>query len=296
MILENEATLTEAVLAAMSRTPDARLREIAAAFVRHSHAFVRDVRPTDAEFEAGLQLLNRIGQTTNDTHNEAVLTADVFGISSLICLLNNTLDSGATPSALLGPFWRGAPPHCRLGDNIARSDTPGPPLFVSGVVRAVEGEPLAGAEVDVWHASPIGLYENQDPEQEDMNLRGVFTTDAEGHFHFRSVRPAPYPVPTHGPVGDVLRAQGRYPYRPAHVHFMITKPGYKTLVTQVFADDSEYLTTDVTFSVIRAIVGHYKLHEQETPPAPDVDGPFYTLDFEFALEAGPTRIPTPPIS
>ena len=295
MVIEQESEVTGAVEAAMAATPDARLREVMAAFVRHSHAFLREVRPTEDEFEAGLRFLVGIGQATSDVKNEVVLAADVLGISTLVGLLNNPLGCGQTAAALLGPFWRANAPHYPLGANLVQSSTPGAPLFVSGVVRDLEGNPIAGAAVDVWHASPIGLYENQDPEQAEMNLRGLFTTDAEGRLHFRSVRPAGYPVPTDGPVGDLLRAQRRHPYRPAHIHFMITKPGFKTLITQIFADDADHLQTDVTFSVIRSIVGAYVRHDGEAAPAPDVHGPFYTLDYDFVLERGEMRIPVPPI-
>ena len=295
MVIEQESEVTGAVEAAMAATPDARLREVMAAFVRHSHAFLREVRPTEDEFEAGLRFLVGIGHATTDVKNEVVLAADVLGISTLVGLLNNPLGCGQTAAALLGPFWRANAPHYPLGANLVQSSTPGAPLFVSAVVRDLEGNPIAGAAVDVWHASPIGLYENQDPEQAEMNLRGLFTTDAEGRLHFRSVRPAGYPVPTDGPVGDLLRAQRRHPYRPAHIHFMITKPGFKTLITQIFADDADHLQTDVTFSVIRSIVGAYVRHGGGPAPAPDVDGPFYTLDYDFVLERGEMRIPIPPI-
>jgi uncharacterized integral membrane protein (TIGR00698 family) len=169
-------------------------------------------------------------------------------------------------------------------------------IFGGGIINAGVSAVLSGAQVDVWHASPVGPYENQESRARGHELARGLHDRCAGALPFRSVRPAGYPVSTHGPIGDVLRAQCRETYRPAHVFIVITKPGYKTLVTQVFADDAEYLTTDVTFSAIRAIVGHYKLHERGTPPAPDVDGPFYTLPFEFALDAGETRIPTPPIS
>jgi catechol 1,2-dioxygenase len=181
------------------------------------------------------------------------------------------------------------------GGSIVRSSTSGEPMFFTGTVVDKAGRPIAQAEVDVWHASTVGLYENQDPEQAEMNLRGLFTTDEEGRYYFRSVRPAGYPVPVDGPVGDLLRAQLRHPYRPAHIHFMITKPGFKTLITQIFADDADHLETDVTFSVIRSIVGHYALHESGPAPAPDVEGPFYTLQYDFVLEPGEMRIPIPPI-
>lgn len=298
MLIEHESEVTEAVVEAMARTPDARLREVMAALVRHTHAFVREVWPSEDEFEAGMRFLVALGQGTTDKTNEVVLAADILGISSLVGLLNHPMSHGQTAAALLGPFWRRNAPRYELGASLVRSPTPGAPMFVSGVVRDLDGRPVAGADVDVWHASPVGLYECQDPEQAEMNLRGMFTTDAEGRFHFRSVRPSGYPVPTDGPCGDLLRAQLRHPYRPAHLHFMITKPGFETLITQIFSDDSEHLETDVTFSVIGSIVGRYERHGPETgpAPAPDVKGPFYTLAYDFVLEPGEMRIPIPPIA
>ena len=295
MIIEHKSEVTRAVESAMSHTPDARLREVMAALVRHAHAFIREARPSEEEFEAGMRFLAGIGHATKGLHNEVVLFADVLGVSSLVGLINNPVGGGKTAAALLGPFWRANAPACELGDTLARSDTPGLPLFARGVVRDMQGRPVAGAKVDVWHASPVGLYECQDPEQAEMNLRGLFTTDEEGRYFFRSVRPAGYPVPTDGPVGDLLRAQIRHPYRPAHIHFMVTKPGFKTLITQIFADDADHLQTDVTFSVIRSIVGHYQLHGTGPAPAADVTGPFYTLDYDFTLESGEMRLPIPPI-
>jgi catechol 1,2-dioxygenase len=295
MILENETQVTEAVQRAMAATPNGRLREVMDALVRHLHAFAREVRPTEAEFEIGLQFLNAIGQATNDQHNEAVLFSDIIGLSTLVGLLNNPIGPDHTAAALLGPFWRLNAPHCANGDNIARSATPGMPLFVSGRVIDSAGKPVAGASVDVWQASPVGLYEIQDPNQDEMNLRGLFTTDEEGRYWFRSVRPAGYPVPVHGPSGDLLRAQRRHPYRPSHVHFMVTAPGYKTLITQVFADDDEQLENDVTFSVIASLIGRFVRHEDGQAPDADVAPPFYTLSYDLVIEPGETRIPHPPI-
>lgn len=296
MILEHESQVTEAVLRDNAATPNARLREIVASFVRHAHAFLRETKPTEEEFAEGLRFFAALGQKTTATHNEVVLGADVFGLSTLVGLLNSPMGPDHTAAALLGPFWRKNAPPSALGDNIARSDTPGAPLFVRGQVRNTAGKPIPGATLDVWQASPVGLYENQDPEQDDYNLRGVFHADAEGRFHFRSVKPAGYPVPIDGPVGEVLRAQQRYPYRPAHLHFMVSHPGYKTLITQVFPSDSEDLSRDVTFSVIASLIGDMVRHDSGKPPAPDVDGAWYTLDYDIALEPGERRFPTPPIS
>ncbi len=295
-IIETEGDVTSVVLTAMAQTPHDRLREIAASLVRHIHAFAREVRLTEAEYDIGIDFLNRIGQATNDRHNEGILFADAIGLSTLVCLLNNG-NAGATETAaaLLGPFWRMNSPSTASGGSIVRSPTPGAELFVSCSVVGATGKPIEGVEVDVWQSSPVGLYENQDDTQADMNLRGKFLTDAQGRFGFRSVKPAGYPVPTDGPVGDMLRAQSRHPYRPAHIHFLGFKPGFKTLITQVFVDDDRHLNSDVVFGVTRALIGDYRRHDSGPPPAPDVKAPWYTLDYKFVMEAGEARLPVPPI-
>jgi catechol 1,2-dioxygenase len=294
-IVEDEASVTDKVLAAMRGAASPRLREVMAALVRHLHAFAREVRLTEEEFETGIDFLNRIGQATHDAHNEGILFSDAVGLSTLVCLLNNGRNGATeTASALLGPFWRMNSPRTENGDSIVRSETPGPALFVSCRVCDPRGKPLEGVEVDVWQASPVGLYENQDERQCDMNLRGKFTTDSEGRFWFRSVKPAGYPVPTHGPVGDLLRAQGRHPYRPAHLHFLAFKSAYKTLITQVFVDDDEHLESDVVFGVTRHLIGDFR-RGHGTPPSPDVKGPWYRLDYEFVMEPGEAKLPKPPI-
>jgi protocatechuate 3,4-dioxygenase beta subunit len=294
-IVEDEASVTDKVLAAMRGAASPRLREVMAALVRHLHAFAREVRLTEEEFETGIDFLNRIGQATHDAHNEGILFSDAVGLSTLVCLLNNGRNGATeTASALLGPFWRMNSPRTENGGSIVRSETPGRALFVSCRVCDPRGKPLEGVEVDVWQASPVGLYENQDVRQCDMNLRGKFTTDSEGRFWFRSVKPAGYPVPTHGPVGDLLRAQGRHPYRPAHLHFLAFKSAYKTLITQVFVDDDEHLESDVVFGVTRHLIGDFRRGEG-TPPSPDVKGPWYRLDYEFVMEPGEAKLPKPPI-
>ena len=274
------------VLDAMRHTPDPRLRTVMEAVTRHLHALVQEVKLTEEEFEQALEFIVAIGQATGETKNEVVLAADILGVSAVVALQNNQDPQGESPAALLGPFWRANAPACAQGENIARSGTPGTPLEVTGTVRDHEGRPVEGATVDVWQASPVGLYENQDPSQENMNLRGRFATDAEGRFHFRSVRPAGYPVPTDGPCGVLLRAQKRHPNRPAHLHFMVSKPGHKVLITQVFADDDENLESDPTFGVTRRLIGRFAL-------APD--GKSASLHHDFELEPGEMKFPRPPI-
>lgn len=295
-IIEGVVDVTPTVINAMAGAPNARLREVAEAFVRHMHAFAREVNLTEAEYDIGVDFLNRIGQATNDHHNEGILFADAIGFSTLVCLMNNgSKGATETAAALLGPFWRMNSPRTDSGGTIVRSATPGPELFVSCAIRDAKGAPIAGVDVDVWQSSPVGLYENQDDTQADMNLRGKFITDADGRFGFRSVKPAGYPVPTDGPVGDMLRAQKRHPYRPAHIHFLGFKPGFKTLITQVFVDDDEHLETDVVFGVTRHLVGDYRRHDSGAPPAPGVSAPWYTLDYTFVMEAGEAKLPVPPI-
>jgi catechol 1,2-dioxygenase len=294
-IIEDEGSLTDKVLAAMRDAASPRLREVMAALVRHLHAFARELRLTEEEFESGIAFLNRIGQSTHDAHNEGMLFSDAVGFSTLVCLLNNGRNGATeTASALLGPFWRMNSPRTRNGESIVRSPTPGPALFAECRIRDPQGRPIAGVEVDVWQASPVGLYENQDPNQVDMNLRGKFTTDADGKFSFRSVKPAGYPVPTDGPVGELLHAQKRHPYRPAHLHFLAYKPNYKTLVTQVFVDDDEHLQSDVVFGVTPDLIGDYRRHDE---PRADraAESPWYSLQYTFVMELGTAKLPQPPI-
>jgi catechol 1,2-dioxygenase len=290
-LIDGEASVTPIAIAAMAKTPDPRLRQVMASFVQHMHAFIRDVNLSEPEFEAAVRFLVGIGQQTNACHNEVILAADVLGISTLVALRNNPEQEGQTAAALLGPFWRANSPVCANGDDIARCDMSGSTMLVSGQVRDIDGNPVAGAKVDAWQASPVGMYENQDERQPDMNLRGQFTTDADGRYSFRTVRPAGYPVPTNGVTGALLRAQNRHCMRPAHVHFMVSGEGFKTLVTQVFADGAEHLHSDVVFGVTKRLVGQFKPHQ----PAPGSDEPYYTLQYDFVLERGVRCFPEPPI-
>lgn len=295
MIISNADDVTAAVLAEAARTPDTRTREILAAGVAHLHAFVRDARLTENEFRQLCGVIARLGQLTTASHNEVMLAAGSLGVSSLVCLLNNRGGAGGTTANLMGPFWRAGAPLTEHGGSIVRSPTPGDPLFVTAFVRDAQGHAVADAEVDVWHASPEGFYENQDPQQADMNLRGRFVTDADGCIAFRTVKPAGYPVPVDGPVGDLLRAQGRHNMRPAHLHFLIRKPGWKAQFSQVYSGDDPHLETDSQFGVTRALVAHYERHDGACPAA-DVSGPWYSLRRTFVIEPGDASLPRPPIS
>lgn len=296
MILSNADDVTQAALAVMARTGEPRLREIMVALIRHLHAFVRDARLTEAEFRQGIAILNDIGALASDTHNEMMLMAGSLGVSSLVCLLNNG-DNGATETtqSLLGPFWRLHSPPVENGGSILRSPTPGPVLLVNGRVVDHHGSPVAGARVDVWHASPAGLYENQDRNQADMNLRGTLMTDDDGRFWFQTVKMVGYAIPTDGVVGRLLAAQDRHPYRPAHLHVLVCKDGFKVQTSQVYADDDPYLESDVQFGVTRALVGNFQRHDETCPDRPDIAAPWYSLDHVFTLEPGIAVLPRPPI-
>lgn len=297
MILTSYRDVTPSVLEVMAETKDPRFREIITSLVTHLHQFVKEVRLTEAEFRTATKILNEIGQATDDKHNEAVLMCGSLGISTLVYLMNNG-DNGQTETqhSSLGPFWRLHSPHTENGGTIVRSETPGAALLVNAqVIDKKTRQPVVGAEIDVWHSSPVGLYENQDPDQVDFNLRGKFTTDEEGRFWLRSVRMSGYPIPTDTVVGRLLEAQGRHPYRPAHLHALINAEGYKVLTAQVYPSDDSYLETDVQFGVTRALIGNVVEHHEPHPDHPELQTPWYSLDYTFELEEGPTELPLAPI-
>jgi catechol 1,2-dioxygenase len=287
--------VTEAVLKAFQGIRDERLREVLLALVRHLHGFVREVRLSEQEFQEAIRLIAEMGQKTTATHNETMLMAGSLGVSALVCLLNNTDNRRTeTQANLLGPFWRDDQPLLMSGDTLVRSPTPGAGLIARIKVEDPEGSPVEGAEVDVWHSSPEGLYENQDPAQAEMNLRGRFVTDARGSFSLRSVKPAGYPIPIDGPVGELIKATGRHNWRPAHLHFMIYKPGFKTLISQIYVPDDEHLESDAQFGVTRALIGNYVRHDRPSPEF-EFDAPWYSLSQRFVLKRGQARRPRPPI-
>jgi catechol 1,2-dioxygenase len=296
MIIKRQEDVTVAAISAMERTTDPRLREIMVSLIKHLHGFIRDTRLTEAEFREATTILGEIGKLSTDTHNEMVLMAGSLGVSSLVCLLNNG-DHGNTETAqsLLGPFWRLHSPRVENGGTIVRSKTSGAPLFVNACVVDHAGNPVVGAEVDVWHASPDGLYENQDPGQAEMNLRGKFTTDAGGCFWFRTVMMTGYPIPTDGVVGRLLKLQDRHPFRPAHLHALIFKPGFKVLISQVYDPADPNIETDAQFGVTEALLGNFVRHEAPHPTEPDVGAPWYSLDHVYKMEAGEAMLPRPPI-
>jgi len=279
--------LLDAVLASNAATHDPRLRRILDALVRHLHGFAAEVGLTHHELMAGLDFVVRIGKATGPEKHEGILLADILGLATLVGLQDAraAIAAGGTEPALIGPFWRSNQPVRPSGCCIAADGTPGARLSVNGRVLSLDGTPIAGARVETWQASPNGLYENQDPEQEDMNLRARFETDAHGRFSFTSVRPAGYPVPTDGPCGELLAAQGRHAMRPAHLHFLVVAPGHKVLATQFFDIDDPHAHDDVVFGAVGSLLRKFE---------PDAPGA-YRLDVDLRLEPGQTRVPHAPL-
>ena len=243
----DETRLTAEVLRRIRKTRNPRLKRVMTGFIRHLHAFVREVKPSHAEWLKGIQFLTETGQWCSDKRQEYILLSDTLGVSMLVDALNFGASRGATPSTVLGPFHRENAPQYALGESIARHAGDGVPCIVSGTVRDRAGRPIAGAKLDVWEAGADGFYDSQ--KGEAMNLRGVFRTGRDGAFHFRCAKPESYPVPHDGPVGRMLTATGRHPMRPAHLHFWISAPGFKPLITHLFVAGGKYLDSDAVFGV-----------------------------------------------
>ena len=279
----DEHNATEAVLARLAECPDPRLKEIMTSVIRHLHAVVREVEPTGEEWMAAIRFLTETGHWCDERRQEYILLSDVLGVSMLVDAINHRRPSGATESTVLGPFHVDGAPRLDLGADICREDR-GDPCFVSGRVRALDGTPLAGAKLDVWQARDDGFYDVQLAPEHGMDLRGVFHADEEGEFRFRTIRPCHYPVPSDGPVGRMLTALGRHPYRPAHLHFIVEAPGFEKVATHLFADDDDYLDSDAVFGVKDSLIKRFERHEDEAEArACGVRAPFFTVDHEFRL-------------
>ena len=269
--------LTDAVLAEFSRTPEPRLRELLRALIGHLHAFAVQTRLTQAEWLAAVQFLTATGQKCDAQRQEFILLSDVLGLSSLVDLLN--AEPGATESTVLGPFYRPGAPARPMGASTGRPQD-GSPALVSGRVTDTAGRPLAGASLDVWQCSSNGLYDTQDPGQPPFNLRGVFVTGADGRFEFRTVRPVSYPIPTDGPVGELLRAAGRHQWRAAHIHAIVSAPGHHSVTTHIFDADNQYLASDAVFGVKDSLVRLFRPAGSRDPA--DVS---YVAEMDFTLAA-----------
>jgi hydroxyquinol 1,2-dioxygenase len=243
------------VLASFDPKANPRLVEISRAAVRHLHAFAEEVGLTRDEWFEGIRFLTAVGQKCDDVRQEFILFSDTLGLSMLVEMINQAGTDGTTEPTVFGPFYVEGAPHRANGDSIVVDEEQGgEPLVVEGTVTGLDGAPIEGAEVDVWQTAPNGLYDVQDPGQTPMNLRGVFTTDADGRFRFETLRPVDYTIPDDGPVGQWLRATSRHPWRPAHIHLMVGAAGHKTIITHVFDNESAYLDSDAVFGVRDSLI------------------------------------------
>ncbi|MSW64044.1 MAG: 6-chlorohydroxyquinol-1,2-dioxygenase [Actinobacteria bacterium] len=280
----SEERSAEVVAASFAGTPDPRLRQVLTSLVRHLHDFAKDVELTEAEWEAAIGFLTETGQTCTPTRQEFILLSDVLGLSMLVETINHRTGGTATESTVLGPFHMVASPVRELGDDIAL-DGKGTPCLVSGQVTGPDGAPLAGATVDVWQTNEDGFYDVQQPDlQPAGNLRGIFTTDDDGRFWFRSVVPRYYPIPDDGPVGRLLAATARHPNRPAHLHFIAAAEGFRPVTTHVFVADSPYLDSDAVFGVKDSLVRDVpEVDDPARAAEVGLANPFRTLTFDLSL-------------
>jgi hydroxyquinol 1,2-dioxygenase len=279
----DEDTITQIVLARQAEGANVRLNQIMTSLVQHLHAFAREVRLTEDEWFKGIEFLTAAGHITDDKRQEFILLSDTLGLSMLVTAMNNRKPAGCTESTVLGPFFVADVPEYQNGDDVANG-AKGEPCFVIGRVTGLGGEPVANASIDVWQADSDGFYDVQYEGNDHALGRGRLRSRADGSFNFRSVTAESYPIPYDGPVGRLLEALGRHPWRPAHLHFMIEAPGYERLITHVFRSGDRYLESDAVFGVRSSLIADWQ--RQDAGTAPDgtkIDVPYSTLDFTFVL-------------
>jgi hydroxyquinol 1,2-dioxygenase len=276
-----DAALTDAVVD--SFTTEGRFTTVMTSLVRHLHAFASEVELTEEEWFAGIDFLTRAGHITDDKRQEFILLSDVLGLSMLVVGINNRRPPEATESTVFGPFFVAGSPGFQNGDDLANG-APGEPCLMQGRIVSVDGDPVAGAHIEVWQADEDGFYDVQYADLEDARGRGHLKSADDGRFWFWSVKPEAYPIPDDGPVGDLLRAGGRGPMRPAHVHFKVDAPGFQTLITHVFVAGDEHLDSDAVFGVRENLIGEFTRHEPGTAPdGKALDVPYWTMSYDMVL-------------
>lgn len=269
--------ITDAVVQSLGSDIPARNREIMVAALKHTHAFMKEVDLTYDEWLGAMEWMRRAGEISSDARNEFILISDIIGVEVLADMLDKKPTHGETVTTVLGPFYRENPPVLPKGASIIQKDFEGQQTVrVTGTIRDTKGDPVPGVIMDVWEDAPNGLYEQQDPDQPDFNLRGRFETDENGEYDFVAIRPVPYPIPYDGAAGELLNYMGHHPWRPGHIHFMIMKDGYKTLISQIYDSETEYLDNDSVFAVKEDLIGDLK-------PAPEGADTDLVMTFDFVI-------------
>jgi hydroxyquinol 1,2-dioxygenase len=289
----NENSITQAVIDRLAECNDPRFKLVLTSLVTHLHDFVREVKLTESEWLSAVQFLTDVGKACTDKRQEVILLSDTLGVSVLVITLNHPAEQGSVESTVLGPFyWEGAPELLR-GSNLAEG-VKGEPTFYSGRVLSVDGRPIENALLDIWSGNGEGYYDMQLPEEMGMKARGRIRTDSEGRYWFRSLKPTFYPVPTDGPVGRMLHKMGRHPYRPGHIHMIVSAPGHLPVTTHLFVAGSPYLDSDAVFGMKESLVAQFERHSPGTDPNGDrIDTPFYTVEHDFRLRPADAAVAIP---
>ena len=279
-----ERSLTADALKRLGAMKNRRLKQVTRGLIRHLHDFVREVRPAPEEWMEAIRFLTATGHKSDGNRQEFILLSDVLGVSMLVDAVNHDSPRGVTESTVLGPFHVEGAPFLTMGANISHGRG-GEPVVVSGTVRSIEGDPIRGAVLDVWQTAANGLYNVQDPKQPEMNLRGKFRTGPKGTFEFRTIKPVSYPIPTDGPAGILLKNMGRHPFRPAHIHFIISAKGYEPLTTHLFVKGDPYLKSDAVFGVKPSLIVDFKkVTSREEARKHGISAPFTAVRYDFGLK------------
>lgn len=280
----SEEQITQNVLDSIAHAPDLRLKQVMSSLVSHIHTFIREVELTQEEWALGIQFLTRTGHMCDEKRQEFILLSDVTGVTMLVDAINHRLPDGATESTIFGPFYREGASELPMGATISK-DGHGEPVVVTGRVLSTDGTPIPDALLDVWETGENGLYEQQDPGQPEMNLRGKFRTDSEGYYCFVGIKPISYSIPDDGPVGQLLRTLGRHPFRPAHIHLLISADGFAPVTTHLFVKGDPYLDSDAVFGTKDSLVVDFIRHESDEEAAHyHVTVPFYRVEYDFVLK------------
>ncbi len=277
-----ENNLTNAVLARLDGASNPRFKQIMSGLICHLHDFVRDVELTEAEWFEAIEFLTATGQKCDDKRQEFILLSDTLGVSMLVDAINHRKPGGATESTVFGPFYVNGSPSMPKWSNIAEG-VAGEPTFMFGHVKTIDAKPIAGAQLDLWQTDGEGFYDVQLADFKGMRARGKITTDAEGRYGFRTIKPVSYPIPTDGPVGNMLNGMGRHPYRPAHIHAIVSAPGFEPVTTHVFVKGDPYLQSDAVFGVKNSLLAEFVKREGNAPDGTKTSEPFWEVQYDFVL-------------